>query len=81
MCKEQAFNSVRFSKSFNVISLVSKFNVLIIAELNASSLHITSLKGLEHAQDLETLDVSYNQITDFSPLSQLAKLNQVKIEY
>ena len=56
-------------------------DLLNLTELNASSLHITSLKGLEHAQNLETLDVSYNQITDFSPLSQLNKLNQVKIEY
>lgn len=56
-------------------------DLLNLTELNASSLHITSLKGLEHAQNLETLDVLYNQITDFSPLSQLAKLNQVKIEY
>lgn len=56
-------------------------DLLNLTELNASSLHITSLKGLEHAQNLETLDISYNQITDFSPLSQLNKLNQVKIEY
>ena len=40
-------------------------DLLNLTELNASSLHITSLKGLEHAQNLQTLDVSYNQITNF----------------
>lgn len=56
-------------------------DILKLTELNVSSSQISSLKGLEYAQNLETLDITYNQITDLSPLSQLTKLNNVKVEY
>lgn len=56
-------------------------DLLKLTELNVSSSQISSLKGLEHAQNLETLDITYNQITDLSPLSQLTTLNNVKVEY
>lgn len=56
-------------------------DLLKLTELNVSSSQISSLKGLEYAKNLETLDITYNQITDLSALSQLAKLNNVKVEY
>ena len=52
-------------------------DLLNLTHLDVSGLYISSLKGLESAKNLEVLDVSYNQLTDFSPLSKLKKLTSL----
>ncbi|WP_294393069.1 NPCBM/NEW2 domain-containing protein [uncultured Clostridium sp.] len=39
---------------------------------------VESLEGLQHAINLESLDIEYNQITDLSPLKELKKLKDLK---
>ncbi|MEG0438177.1 MAG: NPCBM/NEW2 domain-containing protein [Solibacillus sp.] len=48
-----------------------------LTSLSSSNAHITSLEGLQHAINLVSLDISGNSITDFSPLKELSKLDDV----
>ncbi|MGG7177353.1 NPCBM/NEW2 domain-containing protein [Clostridium paraputrificum] len=48
-----------------------------LTKLSASSKWITSLEGLQYAKNLESLDVSYNEIKDLSPLKNLKKLTNL----
>lgn len=48
-----------------------------LTKLSASNKWISSLEGLEHAKNLESLDISYNEIKDLSPLKNLKKLTNL----
>lgn len=39
---------------------------------------VESLEGLQHAINLESLDIQYNEIRDLSPLKNLRKLKDLK---
>lgn len=52
-----------------------------LTELSCSSKWISSLEGLEHAKNLESLDVSYNEIKDLSPLKNLKKLTNLNANF
>lgn len=51
-----------------------------LTKLSASSKWITNLEGLQYAKNLESLDVSYNEIKDLSPLKNLEKLTNLNAE-
>ena len=51
-----------------------------VRELNAVSLDIRNLKGLEAATNLRILRLDNNKISDISPLAQLIKLEHVELE-
>ncbi|MBM6839253.1 leucine-rich repeat domain-containing protein, partial [Clostridium saudiense] len=48
-----------------------------LTKLSASNKWISTLEGLEYAKNLESLDLSYNQIKDLSPLKNLNKLSNL----
>jgi Leucine-rich repeat (LRR) protein len=50
-----------------------------IHELNLNNKGITSLKGLEHATNLQYLYLSSNKITNFDPLGHLNQINWLDI--
>ncbi|WP_315792591.1 NPCBM/NEW2 domain-containing protein [Paenibacillus sp. BIC5C1] len=52
-------------------------DILKLKSLNSKSGRIESLDGLQYANNLVTLDITGNAITDFSPLKGLTKLNQL----
>ena len=41
---------------------------------------VTNLEGLQYAKNLVTLDISDNEVTDFSPLKGLSKLTTLKAD-
>ncbi|MBD7908892.1 NPCBM/NEW2 domain-containing protein [Sporosarcina gallistercoris] len=49
-----------------------------LTSLDASNARINSLEGLQYARNLVSLDVSGNEITDFSPLKNLGKLKTIQ---
>ena len=51
-----------------------------LRELNAVSLDIRNLKGLEAVTNLRILRLGNNKISDLSPLAQLIKLEHVELE-
>ena len=48
-----------------------------LTSLSCQNEWISSLEGLEYAKNLESLNVSYNQIKDLSPLENLEKLTNL----
>ena len=48
-----------------------------LTKLSCSNKWISSLEGLEYAKNLESLDISYNEIKDLSPLKDLKKLTNL----
>ena len=48
-----------------------------LTSLNSSNARIQSLEGLQYARKLVSLDVSGNEISDFSPLKNLKKLKTI----
>ena len=50
-----------------------------LTSLEARSLGISSLKGLEHATNLTLLDLRYNRIWDLSPLRGLTNLTKLRL--
>lgn len=52
-----------------------------LTKLSCSNKWISSLEGLEYAKNLESLDVSYNQIKDLSPLKNLNKLTNLNATF
>ncbi|MGV3218099.1 NPCBM/NEW2 domain-containing protein [Clostridium baratii] len=48
-----------------------------LTKLSCSNKWISSLEGLEYAKNLESLDISYNEIKDLSPLKNLKKLTNL----
>ena len=48
-----------------------------LTKLSSSGKWISSLEGLEYAKNLESLDISYNEIKDLSPLKNLEKLTNL----
>ena len=48
-----------------------------LTNLSSSGKWITSLEGLEYAKNLESLDISYNEVKDLSPLKNLKKLTDL----
>jgi len=53
--------------------------MLNLYQLDAMSLGITDITGLEHAVNLHTLDLRFNQISDINPLSSLMNLTWLGI--
>ncbi len=51
-----------------------------LTSLNAKSLEITDLTGLEHATNLRNVNLNNNQITDLTPLTELTKLRSLSLE-
>ncbi|MDO5520028.1 MAG: NPCBM/NEW2 domain-containing protein [bacterium] len=51
-------------------------DMLKLTSLDASAEAITSLEGLQYAKNLTSLNVDYNEITDYSVLSELKKLTE-----
>lgn len=52
-----------------------------LTKLSCSNKWISSLEGLEYAKNLESLDISYNQIKDLSPLKNLNKLTNLNATF
>ena len=50
-----------------------------LTSLSCQNEWISSLEGLEYAKNLESLNVSYNQIKDLSPLENLEKLTNLNM--
>lgn len=48
-----------------------------LTTLTSETRRATSLEGLQYAKNLETLDITGNEITDFSPLQGLTKLTSL----
>lgn len=48
-----------------------------LTSLNSPSARITSLEGLQYAKNLATLNISGNEIKDFSPLKDLQQLDNI----
>ncbi|MDU4937356.1 MAG: NPCBM/NEW2 domain-containing protein [Clostridium sp.] len=48
-----------------------------LTKLSVSNAWISSLEGLQYAKNLESLDISYNEIKDLSPLKNLKKLTNL----
>jgi internalin A len=56
---------------------ITQSNMLTLTNLYAASLGITNLIGLNTASNLLALDVSFNQLTNMSPVAGLTKLTQL----
>ncbi len=56
-------------------------DVLPIESLNAESMNIKDLTGLEYFTNLRELHLSYNNISDLTPLASLAQLNNLNLGY
>lgn len=54
-------------------------DLLEITELTACYELISSIEGLQYCQELSILDISYNYITDFRPLSGLSNLKELYV--
>ena len=52
-----------------------------LTNLSSSGKWITSLEGLEYAKNLESLDISYNEVKDLSPLKNLKKLTSLNANF
>jgi Leucine-rich repeat (LRR) protein len=52
-------------------------DMLKLTTLNSKSGGVRSLEGLQYANNLVTLDITGNAITDFSPLKGLTKLDNL----
>ena len=52
-------------------------DMLALTSLNAGSRRVSSLTGVEHAENLQTLNLLFNQISDLSPLSGLVNLQRL----
>ena len=53
--------------------------ILNLTRLDAIDLGITNLTGLEHAQNLNLLNLAFNSISDVSPLTGLTSLRQLDL--
>ena len=51
-----------------------------LTSLNAKSLEITDLTGLEHATNLRNVNLNNNQISDLTPLAELTTLRSFSLE-
>ncbi len=58
---------------------IFKHQLLTIAELDASSSHISNLEGLQYLHNLSDLNLRDNQITDLSPLTDLRYLHTLNL--
>lgn len=58
---------------------VTQFNIDRLYELNIENSGVKSLKGLEFATNLVTLNANGNQLSDLSPLTQLSRLEWLKL--
>lgn len=58
---------------------VTESDLLGLTNLDAGSLGITNLGGLEHAANLTNLNVSDNDIADLTPISGLANLTALNV--
>ena len=54
-----------------------KNDVIGIRSLNADSMNISSLEGLQHFESLQSLYLTNNQISDLTPLANLTNLKQI----
>ncbi|WP_432352636.1 NPCBM/NEW2 domain-containing protein [Sporosarcina sp. A2] len=51
--------------------------LLTLTHLTSPNSRITSLEGLQHASNIQSLNVSGNEITDFPPIKDLKKLKEI----
>lgn len=58
---------------------VQASDLVRLSGLSARELGVSSLRGLECAQGLQTLGLSGNQITDLSPLAELGALRELEL--
>jgi len=58
---------------------LKRSDVLSLTELLAHNHSITNLTGIEHLENLQTLELPQNQITDLSPLSNLINLRKLEL--
>ncbi|WP_052343642.1 NPCBM/NEW2 domain-containing protein [Bacillus massiliigorillae] len=56
------------------ITLSDMYKLTTLISPGTGKTRVTSLEGLEYAKNLVTLDISGNEVTDFSPLKELSKL-------
>ncbi|MFC0216701.1 leucine-rich repeat domain-containing protein [Paenibacillus chartarius] len=52
-----------------------------LTALNGNYRHITNLQGLEYAKNLKSLELKFNEITDFTPISNLTSLEKLDIGF
>ena len=71
---------VRLQLGLGVEEPITQEAILKLTRLYANSLHIRSLKGLEHAVNLTWLDLSDNAISNVSALSGLTNLIELDID-
>ncbi|WP_461568075.1 leucine-rich repeat domain-containing protein [Thermincola ferriacetica] len=56
-------------------------DVLELTELTATCADIESLEGIEFLENLTYLNLSYNNISDITPLQSLSKLENLKLKF
>lgn len=61
--------------------VVTGVRMMELASLEARSQQISSLKGLEKAKALKSLDLYYNAVTDVAPLAGLTGLTNLNLSY
>ena len=59
---------------------ITRRGMASLEEFKALEKGITDLSGLEHATNLEYLDLSYNQIADLTPLAGLTQLTRLDLK-
>lgn len=59
---------------------ITRFDLIELVNLNAPSLNIENISGLEKCLALRWLNLSSNQIEDISPLSELPNLHHIELK-
>ena len=72
-------NGVRQALSLPAGADIPKAQLATLTELSVPGAGIANLTGLEHATQLEVLDLSDNQIDDLSPLTGLINLTELDL--
>lgn len=67
-------------KTLGITGEITLGDMLGLTTLTSETRRARSLEGLQYAKNLVTLDVTGNEITDFSPLNGLTKLENLLIE-
>ena len=60
---------------------ITKNDLMNIETLEISNKNISSLEGVEYAENLNTIFASHNEITNLEPLKNLAKLSEVFLNH
>lgn len=64
-------NAINAALGQGALDQITAGQLLLLTTLNASNMGITDLTGLQGAKNLQTLDVSKNQISSFAPIASL----------